>query len=220
MMLTTDIALIKDPIYREISERFAKDADAFNDAFARAWYKLTHRDMGPYARLLGPEVAPVQRWQDPVPPVDHELINGSDIAHLKGKILDSDLTISQLVSTAWASASTFRDSDKRGGANGARIALAPQNDWDVNEPAKLPKVLPRSRRAVRLQRSQSGGKQVSMADMIVLGGCAAVEAAAKEAGVEVTVPFTGPDRRDRGDDRRGLVRVPASAHGRVPQLRR
>ncbi len=134
MMLTTDIALIEDPIYREISERFAKDADAFNDAFARAWYKLTHRDMGPHARLLGPEVAPEQIWQDPVPPLDHALVDAREIASLKNDILASGLSVSQLVSTAWASASTYRDSDKRGGANGARIRLAPQKDWEVNEP--------------------------------------------------------------------------------------
>jgi len=196
MMLTTDIALIRDPIYREISERFAADADALNDAFARAWYKLTHRDMGPYARLLGPEVAPVQIWQDPVPNVDHELIDDQDIAKLKSEILDSGLSISQLVSTAWASASTFRDSDKRGGANGARIMLAPQKDWEVNEPEELAQVLD-VLEAVRsnFNSSQTNGTKVSLADMIVLGGCAAVEAAAKEAGVDVTVPFA-PGRTD------------------------
>jgi catalase-peroxidase len=196
MMLTTDIALIKDPIYREISERFAKDADAFNDAFARAWYKLTHRDMGPHVRLLGPDVAPVQIWQDPVPAVDHELIDAKDIANLKRQILDSGLPISQLVSTAWASASTYRDSDKRGGANGARIALAPQKDWEVNEPEKLERVLDALRRVQSdFNGSQKNGKKVSLADMIVLGGCAAVEAAAKKAGFDVTVPFT-PGRTD------------------------
>jgi catalase-peroxidase len=196
MMLTTDIALIKDPIYREISERFAKDADAFNGAFARAWYKLTHRDMGPHVRLLGPEVAPVQIWQDPVPAVDHELIDDKDIAKLKAEILDSGLSIPQLVSTAWASASTFRDSDKRGGANGARIALAPQKDWEVNEPEELARVLDALERVQsNFNRSQKSGKKVSMADIIVLGGCAAVEAAAKAAGVDVTVPFT-PGRTD------------------------
>jgi len=196
MMLTTDIALIEDPLYREISERFAKDADAFNDAFARAWYKLTHRDMGPHVRLLGPDVAPVQVWQDPVPAVDHELIDENDMANLKRKILDSGLSISQLVSTAWASASTFRDSDKRGGANGARIALAPQKDWEVNEPEELERVLDALGRVQsNFNRSQKNGKKVSLADMIVLGGCAAVEAAANKAGVDVTVPFT-PGRTD------------------------
>ena len=196
MMLTTDIALIKDPIYREISGRFAEDADAFNDAFARAWYKLTHRDMGPHVRLLGPDVAPEQIWQDPVPAVDHELIDDQDIANLKREILDSGLSISQLVSTAWSSASTFRDSDKRGGPNGARITLAPQKDWEVNEPEKLALVLDALERVQsNFNRSQKSGKKVSMADMIVLGGHAAVEAAAKEAGVDVTVPFA-PGRTD------------------------
>ncbi len=196
IMLTTDIALIEDPIYREISERFAKDADAFDDAFARAWYKLTHRDMGPHARLLGAEVAPVQLWQDPVPALDHELIDDRDITSLKRKILDSGLTVSQLVSTAWASASTYRDSDKRGGANGARLRLAPQKDWDVNEPAELTKVLAELEKVQReFNGSLKGGKKVSMADTIVLGGCAAVEAAAKKAGHDVTVPFT-PGRTD------------------------
>jgi catalase-peroxidase len=200
MMLTTDIALIKDPIYREISERFANDADAFNDAFARAWYKLTHRDMGPYARLLGPEVAPVQIWQDPVPAVDYELIDDQDIANLKREILDSGLSVSQLVTTAWASASTYRDSDKRGGANGARIRLAPQKDWEVNEPDELAAVLSKLE-AIRanFNRTRSDNKKVSMADLIVLGGAAAVEAAAKRGGIDVTVPFT-PGRTDATDE--------------------
>jgi catalase-peroxidase len=196
IMLTTDIALIEDPIYREISERLANDTDAFNDAFARAWYKLTHRDMGPHVRLLGAEVAPVQLWQDPVPALDHELIDAKDITNLKRKILDSGLTVSQLVSTAWASASTYRDSDKRGGANGARLRLAPQKDWDVNEPAELAKVLAKLEQVQKdFNKSLKGGKKVSMADMIVLGGYAAVEAAAKKAGHDVTVPFT-PGRTD------------------------
>jgi catalase-peroxidase len=196
MMLTTDIALIEDPIYREISERFAKDADAFNDAFARAWYKLTHRDMGPHARLLGAEVAPEQIWQDPIPAVDHDLIDEQDIAKLKRAILDAGVAVPQLVSTAWAAASTYRDSDKRGGANGARIALAPQKDWEVNEPKKLARVLEALERVRSdFNGSQKGGKQVSLADMIVLGGCAAVEAAAKKGGVDVTVPFV-PGRTD------------------------
>jgi catalase-peroxidase len=196
VMLTTDIALIRDPVYREISERFANDADAFNDAFARAWYKLTHRDMGPHARLLGPEVAPVQIWQDPVPAVDYQLIDDNDISRLKREILESDLTVPQLVSTAWASASTFRDSDKRGGANGARLRLAPQKNWEVNEPAELAQVLAKLEKLqMDFNTSLTGGKMVSMADVIVLGGYAAIEAAAKEAGHEVTVPFT-PGRTD------------------------
>jgi catalase-peroxidase len=196
VMLTTDIALIRDPVYREISERFANDADAFNDAFARAWYKLTHRDMGPHARLLGPEVAPVQIWQDPVPAVDYQLIDDNDISRLKREILESDLTVPQLVSTAWASASTFRDSDKRGGANGARLRLAPQKNWEVNEPAELAQVLAKLEKLqMDFNRSLNGGKMVSMADVIVLGSYAAIEAAAKEAGYDVTVPFT-PGRTD------------------------
>jgi catalase-peroxidase len=196
IMLTTDIALIRDPVYREISRRFADDADAFNDAFARAWYKLTHRDMGPHARLLGPEVAPPQLWQDPVPPVDHELIDARDIARLKREILRSGPTIPQLVKAAWASASTYRDSDKRGGANGARIRLAPQNGWEVNEPEQLAGTLATLERIrEHFNESQAGDKRVSMADLIVLGGCAAVEAAARKAGHDVTVPFT-PGRTD------------------------
>jgi len=195
IMLTTDIALIEDPVYREISQRFAGDADAFNDAFARAWYKLTHRDMGPHVRLLGPEVAPPQVWQDPVPSVDHDLINASDVAQLKRTILASGLTVPQLVKAAWASASTYRDSDKRGGANGARLRLAPQNDWDVNEPNELATVLAKLEEVQEGFNESQSGRQVSMADLIVLGGCAAVEAAAKKAGYDVTVPFT-PGRTD------------------------
>jgi len=196
MMLTTDVALVRDPIYREISERFAKDADAFNDAFARAWYKLTHRDMGPAVRLLGPEVAPAQIWQDPVPAVDHELIDAKDVAQLKGEILDSGPAVADLVKIAWASASTFRDSDKRGGANGARVRLAPQNEWEVNEPAKQAKTLAALERVQEdFNKKNKGGKQVSLADVIVLGGCAAVESGAKQAGFEVAVPFT-PGRTD------------------------
>jgi catalase-peroxidase len=200
MMLTTDIALIKDPVYLEISKRFYENPDEFDEAFAKAWYKLTHRDMGPASRLLGPEVAAPQLWQDPVPEVDHELIDEGDIAALKSKILDSGLSIPQLVSTAWASASTFRDSDKRGGANGARIRLAPQKGWEVNRPDELAKVL---RTLEQIQAdfngSQSGGKKISLADLIVLGGCAAVEAAAKKAGYEMQVPFT-PGRTDASQE--------------------
>ena len=196
MMLTTDIALIKDPAYLEISRRFFENPDEFNEAFARAWYKLTHRDMGPYVRLLGPEVAAPQLWQDPVPPVDFELIDDNDIASLKQEILGSGLSISELVSTAWASAATFRDSDKRGGANGARIRLAPQNGWEVNEPDQLAKVLEAlATIQADFNDAQTGTKKVSMADMIVLGGCAAVEEAAKKSGFDIQVPFT-PGRTD------------------------
>jgi catalase-peroxidase len=196
MMLTTDIALIKDPAYLEISKRFYENPDAFTDAFARAWYKLTHRDMGPVVRLLGPDVPEVQLWQDPVPPVDHELIDDRAIAALKSDILESGLSVSQLVSTAWASASTYRDSDKRGGANGARIRLTPQKDWEVNEPNELATVLAKLEIVqANFNDAQKGNKKVSLADLIVLGGCAAIEAAAKEAGFDVQVPFT-PGRTD------------------------
>lgn len=197
MMLTTDISLKEDPVYREISERFLNNPDQFADAFARAWFKLTHRDMGPHIRGLGPEIpAEPQLWQDPVPAVDHELIDQDDISDLKAKILGSGLTIPQLVSTAWASASTFRNTDKRGGANGARIRLAPQKDWEVNNPADLAKVFA-ALEEIRagFNTAQSGGKKVSLADLIVLGGCAAVEQAAKNAGHEIEVPFN-PGRMD------------------------
>ncbi len=200
MMFTTDLALKLDPIYGPISKRFYENPDEFADAFARAWYKLTHRDMGPVSRLLGPDVAPPQLWQDPVPAVDHPLIDGRDIASLKTKLLDSGLSISQLASTAWASAASFRDSDKRGGANGARIRLAPQKDWAVNEPAKLATVLEKlSRIQAEFNGAQSGGKKVSLADLIVLGGCAAVESAAKKGGFDVQVPFT-PGRTDASQE--------------------
>ena len=197
MMLTTDLALKMDPIYGPISKRFHENPDQCAEAFARAWYKLTHRDMGPVSRYLGPLVpSEPQLWQDPVPKVDHELIGEEDIAALKGKILASGLSISQLVSTAWASAASFRGTDKRGGANGARIRLAPQKDWEVNNPAELAGVL-RSLDEIRqdFNSSQSGGKRVSLADLIVLGGCAAVEHAAKNAGHDITVPFA-PGRTD------------------------
>jgi catalase-peroxidase len=200
-MLTTDLSLRFDPAYEKISRRFYENPDEFADAFAKAWYKLTHRDMGPIARYLGPEVpADELIWQDPIPAVKHELINGQDIASLKTKILASGLTVSQLVSTAWASASTFRGSDKRGGANGARIRLAPQKDWEVNNPGQLAKVL-KALEAVQKEfnGAQSGGKQVSMADLIVLAGCAGIEKAAKNAGHDVTVPFT-PGRADASQD--------------------
>jgi catalase-peroxidase len=197
MMLTTDLALRVDPVYAPISKRFHENPEAFADAFARAWFKLTHRDMGPYARSLGPLVpAEPQLWQDPILSVDHELIGEQDIAALKGKILASGLSISQLVSTAWASATTFRGTDKRGGANGARIRLAPQKDWEVNEPAELAKILQKLETIQKeFNNSQSSGKKVSLADVIVLGGCAAVEEAAKKAGHAVKVPFT-PGRTD------------------------
>ena len=196
-MLTTDLALRLDPVYEKISRRFHENPDQFADAFARAWYKLTHRDMGPIVRYLGPLVPKEELpWQDPIPAVDHELIGEQDIAALKARILASGLSVSQLVSTAWASASTFRGSDKRGGANGARIRLAPQKDWDVNQPAQLATVLQKLEAIQKeFNASQSGGKKVSLADLIVLGGNAAVEKAAKDAGHEVKAPFT-PGRTD------------------------
>jgi len=201
MMTTADLSLRFDPIYEPISRRFHKDPAAFADAFARAWFKLTHRDMGPRSRYLGPEVpSEVLLWQDPVPAVDHELIGAKDIAALKGKILASGLSIRQLVTTAWASAATFRGSDKRGGANGARIRLAPQKDWEVNQPAELAKVLPKLEAVQQaFNAAQKGGKKVSLADVIVLGGCAAVEEAAKQAGTTVTVPFS-PGRTDASQE--------------------
>ena len=190
-MLTTDLALRFDPAYEKISRRFMENPDQFADAFARAWFKLTHRDMGPRARYLGPEVPAEELiWQDPIPAVNHKLIDAKDIASLKTKILASGLSISQLVLTAWASASTFRGSDKRGGANGARIRLAPQKDWEVNQPAELAKALQKLEAIQKeFNGTKPGGKKVSLADLIVLGGCAAVEEAAKKAGHKVDVPF-------------------------------
>jgi len=200
MMFTTDLSLKVDPIYAKISKRFHEHPEEFEEAFAKAWYKLTHRDMGPVSRCLGPWVPEAQLWQDPVPEVDHELIDEQDIAALKNKILASKLSISQLVSTAWASASTFRGSDMRGGANGARIRLAPQKDWEVNQPAELAKVLQTLEKIQQdFDRSQSAGKKVSLADLIVLGGCAAVEEAAKKAGQDVLVPFS-PGRTDASQE--------------------
>jgi catalase-peroxidase len=200
-MLTTDIALRTDPIYEPISRRFLEDPQAFADAFAKAWFKLTHRDMGPISRYLGPLVpAEPQIWQDPVPPVTHDLVHDRDVAALKAQVLESGLPIATLVSTAWASASTFRGTDKRGGANGARIRLAPQKDWAVNDPAQLEivlQILDNLRQA--FNEAQNGGRQISLADMIVLAGCAAVEQAAKEAGFDVTVPFT-PGRTDASQE--------------------
>jgi catalase-peroxidase len=196
MMLTTDLALKFDPKYKVIAERFYKDPKAFEDAFARAWYKLTHRDMGPYARLVGAEVPPPQAWQDPVPAVDHKLVGEKDIAALKRQILESGLTVPELVRTAWASASSYRDTDMRGGANGARIRLAPQKDWEVNQPAEIGKVLAALEGIQKdFNGSAKGGKKISMADLIVLGGAAAIEKAAKDGGHAVKVPFA-PGRSD------------------------
>jgi catalase-peroxidase len=201
MMLTTDLALRLDPIYGPISKHFHENPQAFADAFAKAWYKLTHRDMGPHVRYLGKLVpAEPQLWQDPVPDAKHELVGEQDIAALKATILASGLSIVDLVSTAWASASTFRGSDKRGGANGARIRLAPQKDWEVNQPTQLATVLQKLEDIQKtFNSSQSGAKKISLADLIVLGGCAAVEAAAKQAGHDVTVPFT-PGRTDASQE--------------------
>ena len=197
IMLTSDIALKEDPIYGPISKRFQENPDQFAEAFAKAWFKLTHRDMGPYELGFGPEVpAEPQLWQDPIPAVDHELIDDADVAALKGQILESGLTVSQLVSTAWASASTYRGTDRRGGANGARIRLAPQKFWEVNQPNQLSVVLGKLEEVqAGFNAAQTGGKKVSLADLIVLGGCAGVEEAAKRAGESVTVPFT-PGRTD------------------------
>jgi len=200
-MLTTDLSLRFDPAYEKIARRFYENPDEFQDAFARAWFKLTHRDMGPRSRYLGSEVPDEELiWQDPIPVVDHELINETDIVSLKGKILDSGLCVSELVSAAWASASTFRGSDKRGGANGARIRLAPQKDWEVNQPDQLSKVLTTLERIQgEFNDAQSGDKKVSLADLIVLAGCAGVEKAAKNTGHEITVPFT-PGRMDASQE--------------------
>jgi catalase-peroxidase len=196
MMFTTDLSLKLDPIYAPISKRFHENPDQLAEAFAKAWYKLLHRDMGPVSRYLGPWVPEPQLWQDPVPEVDHELIGDEDIAALKGKLLASGLSISQLVSTAWASAATFRGTDKRGGANGARIRFAPQKDWEINSPAELARALQTLDEIQQdFNSSHSGGKKVSLADLIVLGGCAAVEQAAKNAGHDITVPFA-PGRTD------------------------
>ena len=200
-MLTTDLSLRFDPAYEKISRRFMDHPDQFADVFARAWFKLTHRDMGPRARYLGPEVPKEELiWQDPIPAVNHKLIDAQNIASLKGKILTSGLSVSDLVSTAWASASTFRGSDKRGGANGARIRLAPQKDWEVNQPVRLAKVL-KILEGIQsaFNKSKSGGKKVSLADLIVLAGCAGIEKAAKNAGHKVKVPFT-PGRMDASQE--------------------
>jgi catalase-peroxidase len=200
-MLTTDLSLRFDPVYEKISRRFLEHPDQLADAFARAWFKLTHRDMGPRTRYLGPEVPAEELiWQDPIPAVNHALVDAQDIASLKKKILASGLSVSELVSTAWASASTFRGSDKRGGANGARIRLAPQKNWEVNQPARLAKVL-KTLEGIQagFNKTASGGKKVSLADLIVLAGCAGVEQAAQNAGHPVTVPFT-PGRMDASQE--------------------
>ena len=220
-MLTTDLALRFDPAYEKISRRFMENPDQFADAFARAWFKLTHRDMGPRARYLGPEVPAEELiWQDPIPAVNHKLIEAKDIASLKARLLASGLSISQLVLTAWASAATFRGSDKRGGANGARIRLAPQKDWEVNQPAELAKALQKLEAIQKeFNGTKSGGKKVSLADLIVLGGCAAVEEAAKKAGHKVKVPFA-PGRMDASQEQTDAVSfaVLEPARGRLPQL--
>ncbi len=197
MMMTSNIALKQDPAYHEVCQKFLNDFDYFADAFARAWYKLTHRDMGPIDRYVGPEVPEVLLpWQDPIPALDHELVDDADIAKLKGTTLSSGLSVSALVSAAWASASSYRDSDKRGGANGARVRLAPQKNWAVNNPEQLAQTL-QTLESIQadFNNAQSGGKKVSVADLIVLGGVAALEKAAKDAGVTVTVPFV-PGRMD------------------------
>jgi len=200
MMLTTDLALKMDPIYEPIAKRFHEHPDQLAEAFAKAWFKLTHRDMGPVSRYLGPLVpSERQLWQDPVPAADHELVGDADIAALKDKILASGLSISRLVSTAWASAASFRGTDKRGGANGARIRLAPQRDWEPNEPAELAQALQALEKVQQDFNAQSGGTKVSLADVIVLGGCAAVEQAARNAGYDVTVPFV-PGRTDASQE--------------------
>ena len=205
-MMTTDLSLRFDPVYEKISRRFYEHPDQLADAFARAWFKLTHRDMGPRTRYLGPEVPAEELiWQDPIPAVNHTLVDAQDIASLKGKILTSGLSVSELVSTAWASASTFRGSDKRGGANGARIRLVPQKDWEVNQPARLAKVL-KTLENIRAEfnKAAAGGRNVSLADLIVLAGCAGVEKAAKNAGHTVTVPFT-PGRMDASQEQTDVV---------------
>jgi catalase-peroxidase len=205
-MLTTDLALRFDPIYERISRRFLENPERLADAFARAWFKLTHRDMGPRARYLGPEVPAEELiWQDTIPAVNHELIDEEDIAFLKDKTRASGLSISELVSTAWASASTFRGSDKRGGANGARLRLAPQKDWAVNQPDQLAKVL-KTLEGIQSEfnSAQSSGKKISLADLIVLGGCAGVEQAAKNAGHQMTVPFT-PGRMDASQEQTDIA---------------
>ena len=217
-MLTTDLSLRVDPAYEKISRRFLENPDEFALAFAKAWYKLLHRDMGPVSRFLGPWVAEPQLWQDPVPAVDHELVGDADVAALKAKVLDSGLTIAQLVSTAWASAASFRSTDKRGGANGARIRLEPQRSWEVNQPEQLATVL-ETLEGIQREFNAAGGAKISLADLIVLAGSAAVEKAARDAGVEVTVPFH-PGRTDATQEQTDVesFRGPRAARRRVPQL--
>jgi catalase-peroxidase len=199
-MLVTDISLRVDPIYGPLTRRWRDHPEEMSEAFAKAWYKLLHRDLGPISRYLGPWIAEPQLWQDPVPAVDHKLIDEHDIAALKSKVAESGLSVTQLVNTAWSSAASFRSTDKRGGANGARISLEPQKNWEVNEPAELAKVLPALAKIQQdFNGSASGGKKVSLADLIVLAGSAAVEKAAKDAGVEITVPFT-PGRTDASQE--------------------
>jgi catalase-peroxidase len=199
-MLTTDLALRFDPAYEKISRHFLTHPEEFADAFARAWYKLLHRDMGPVSRYLGPWVPEPQLWQDPVPPVEHELMEAEDVAALKAQILASGLSVSRLVATAWAAAASYRDTDKRGGANGARLRLSPQKEWEVNEPDQLAGALATLEKVQQdFNASQTGGKRVSLADLIVLGGCAAVEQAARDAGVDLTVPFA-PGRTDASQE--------------------
>ena len=200
MMLTTDLALRLDPVYEPISRRFYEHPDELAEAFAKAWYKLLHRDMGPSSRYLGPWVAEPQLWQDPVPAVDHELVDEADVADLKVKLLETELSVSELASTAWAAAASYRGTDMRGGANGARLRLAPQKEWEVNEPAELAKALPILEQVQQdFNESQASGKLISLADVIVLGGCAAVERAAKAAGHDITVPFA-PGRTDASQE--------------------
>ena len=200
MMFTTDLSLKEDPVYEPISRRFYEQPEQFADAFAKAWYKLIHRDMGPHARLLGPWVPEPQIWQDPVPAVDHELVDDRDVAHLKAELLASGLAIADLVATAWAAASSFRITDKRGGANGGRLRLAPQKDWACNDPDMLARTLPAIEKVAHdFNKAQSGNKRISFADAVVLGGCAAIEAAAEKAGCDVTVPFD-PGRTDATED--------------------
>ena len=223
MMLTTDLALRTDPAYEKISRRFHKNPQEFAEAFAKAWYKLTHRDMGPHQLYLG-KLVPKEPliWQDPIPAVDHPLIDGKDAEALKAKILASGLSVSELASTAWASASTFRESDKRGGANGARIRLAPQKDWEVNNPPELAKVLAKLEAIQKeFNASAPGGKKVSLADLIVLAGGAAVEKAAKAGGVDVQGPLhSGPHGRFAGADRGRVLRLSRAQGRRLPQLSR
>jgi catalase-peroxidase len=220
-MLTTDLSLRFDPAYEKISRRFFENPDEFADAFARAWFKLTHRDMGPITRYLGPLV-PAERliWQDPVPAVDHPLIDGKDVAALKARILASGLSVSRLVSTAWAAAASFRGTDRRGGANGARIRLAPQKEWAVNDPSEMAEALVVLERIQsEFNRAQTGGKQVSLADVIVLGGCAAVERAAKDAGFDVNVPFA-PGRTDASQDQTDVESATTLPPARLRRQRR